>query len=82
MLGPTTCAVVKRGSWTVNAAASRIAASARSRRVISQPSIAGSHETGSRSRSARQQRVRIALELLDGRRRAEREALRPHARPA
>ena len=52
MLGPTTRAVVKRGSWTVKARASRIAISARSRRVTSQPPSAGSHETGSRSRSS------------------------------
>ena len=51
MLGPTTCAVEKRGSSTVNVSASRITASARSRRVTSQPSSVGSHDTGSRSRS-------------------------------
>ena len=51
MLGPTTRAVVKRGSSTVNVRAPRIASSARSRRVTSQPPIAGSHDTGSRSRS-------------------------------
>src|SRR5438445_2924644 len=50
MLGPTTRPVEKRGSSTVNVSASRIAASARSRRVTSHASSAGSHETGSCSR--------------------------------
>lgn len=51
MLDPTTCAVEKRGSSTVKTSESRITSSARSRRVTSQPSSAGSHETGSCSRS-------------------------------
>ena len=51
MLGPTTRPVEKRGSSTVNVAASRITCMARSRRVTSQPSSAGTQETGSRSRS-------------------------------
>ena len=50
MLGPTTCPVEKRGSSTVNVSGSRITCMARSRRVTSQPSSAGSHETGSCSR--------------------------------
>ena len=51
MLGPTTWPVEKRGSSTVNVAGSRITCIARSRRETSQPSSAGSHDTGSRSRS-------------------------------
>src|SRR4051794_6456799 len=51
MLGPTTRAVEKRGSSTVNVASSRMTASARSRRVTSHASSTASHETGSRSRS-------------------------------
>ena len=51
MLGPTTRPVEKRGSSTVSAPGSRIAAIARSRRVTSQAPSAGSQETGSRSRS-------------------------------
>src|SRR3954454_19627964 len=51
MLGPTTCAVEKRGSSTVNCPASRITSMHRSRRVTSQPSRAGTHETGALSRS-------------------------------
>ncbi len=50
MLGPTTWAVENRGSSTVNASASRIAASTRSCRVTSQPSRLGSHDTGSVAR--------------------------------
>src|SRR5437763_12905805 len=51
MLGPTTRPVEKRGSSTVNVSASRMTASATSRRVTSQPASAGAHDTGSRSRS-------------------------------
>ena len=50
MLGPTTAPVEKRGSSTVNAAASRMTCIARSRRVTIQPSSAGSHDTGSSAR--------------------------------
>ncbi len=51
MLGPTTSAVEKRGSSTVKVSGSRITRSARSRLVTSQPSSAGSHDTGSLARS-------------------------------
>ena len=50
MLGPTTCAVEKRGSSTVNRPASRMTSMHRSRRVTSQPSSAGTQATGSVSR--------------------------------
>ncbi len=51
MLGPTTCAVEKRGSSTVKVAASLMTWIQRSRRVTSQPSRAGTQETGSVSLS-------------------------------
>ena len=51
MLAPTTCAVENLGSSTVNLTSSRITETARSCRVTSQPSTAGSHDTGSCSRS-------------------------------
>ena len=50
MLGPTTRPVEKRGSSTVNVPASPMTCSASSRRRTSQPSSAGSHNTGARSR--------------------------------
>ena len=50
MLGPTTCAVEKRGSSTVKRSASRITSMHRSRRVTSQPPRTGSQATGSTSR--------------------------------
>ncbi len=53
MLGPTTRAVEKRGSSTVNRLLSRSTRRAMSRRVTSQPPSAGSHDTGSRARSRR-----------------------------
>ena len=51
MLGPTTWAVEKRGSSTVNVSSSRITACARSYRVTSHPCRAGSQDTGSAARS-------------------------------
>jgi hypothetical protein len=51
MLGPTTCAVEKRGSSTVNVPGSRIAWRTRSRRVTSHAHSAGNQDTGSCSRS-------------------------------
>ena len=50
MLGPTTCAVEKPGSSTVNVVESRITSSAKSYRVTSQAPIAGTQETGSSAR--------------------------------
>ncbi len=76
MLGPITRAVVNRGSSTVNASASRIAAAASACEVTSQPSRLGSHDTGSRRPQAVMDGVRIGVQLLERDRRAERERLR------
>ena len=46
MLGPTTCAVEKRGSSTVNRCASRMTSMHRSRRVTSHPSRTGTQDDG------------------------------------
>jgi hypothetical protein len=52
MLGPSTCAVEKRGSSTVNVVASRMISTARSRPVTSHAPRAGTHEIGSAMRNA------------------------------
>ena len=51
MLGPTTWPVVNLGSSTVNADASRIAATAASRESTNQPSIASTQTTSPAARS-------------------------------
>ena len=79
MLGPTTCAVEKRGSSTVNVSGSRITCSTRSRRVTSQASSAGTHDTGSRSRSRASAGCGIVLELRERHGCAEREQGSGHA---
>ena len=77
MLGPITRAVEKRGSSTVNVSGSRIAVSTRSWRVTSQPSRLGSHDTGSCPRRRGECGMRVAFELLECDRRAEREECHP-----
>jgi hypothetical protein len=52
MLGPTTRAVEKRGSSTVNAAASRMTSSARARERTTQPPTASTQATGRCARRA------------------------------
>ena len=50
MLGPTTWAVEKRGSATVNVSGSRSTSSAAARPVTTNPPIAGTHATGATAR--------------------------------
>ena len=52
MLGPITCAVLKRGSSTVNVSASRMAVMAASRETTNHASMTGTHTTGPRRRNA------------------------------
>src|SRR4051794_39089277 len=77
MLCPTTWPVEKRASSTVNVSASRIARRARSRLVTSQPSSAGSHDTGSAARRRAWSGVRVAVQLLERGGGADREAHLP-----
>ena len=79
MLRPTTRPVEKRGSSTVNVSASRIAASARSRRVTSQASERGHPRDGLSRAQPCEQRVRVVLQLLERHRRADRESRLAHA---
>ena len=74
MLGPTTWAVEKRGSSTVNRPASRMTSMHRSRRVTSQPPRAGTQETGSRSRRRASGAYGSASSCGEGQRGTEREA--------
>ena len=67
MLGPTTRPVEKRGSSTVNVAASPMTCSARSRRRTSQPPSAGSHDDRRALAQAGEQRMSVRRRQgLDG----------------
>ena len=65
MLGPTTRAVENLGSSTVNVAGSRSTSTAAAQPVTRKASSAGTHATGDCARSAREVRVRIALQVVD-----------------